>query len=173
MDSAPRPGALAPGIFLVAERNSYYDRRQNNMIYSAGTIIIDSNPDLTEPHVLVVRAYANWDFPKGHVEQGETLMTAAVRETLEETTLEWGVDYDMSGLQSPSVSYGSGKRRKTATYFLADRTSDKDPFLPFSEEIGKPENDEWRWVPASVLPELLPQRLQSVACYVVTWLARN
>lgn len=142
------------------------------MIHSAGMIVIDSNPDLEEPHVLVVRAYANWDFPKGHVEEGETLMEAAARETMEETTLAWGTDYMMMGLEAPSVTYGSGKRQKTATYFLADRTSDKDPFLPYSEEIGKPENDEWRWVSASTLPELLPQRLQPVAAYVVSWLAR-
>jgi 8-oxo-dGTP pyrophosphatase MutT (NUDIX family) len=157
---------------LNAERNSYDDRRQNDMIQSAGTIVIDNNPDLEEPHVLVVRAYANWDFPKGHVEEGETLMGAAARETMEETMLAWGADYTMSGLEAPSVTYGTGKKQKTATYFLADRTSDKDPFLPFSEEIGKPENDEWRWVPASSLLELLPQRLQPVTSYVVAWLAR-
>jgi len=171
MESAPRPGALAPGIFFGMQREIDITK-ETDMIYSAGTIIIDDNPDLEEPHVLVVRAYANWDFPKGHVEEGETLMGAAARETMEETELAWGADYTMSGLEAPNVTYGVGKRQKTATYFLADRTSDKDPFLPVSEELGKPENDEWRWVPASMLPELLPQRLQPVAAYVVSWLTR-
>tara|TARA_Y100000310_G_scaffold173464_1_gene173639 strand:+ start:47 stop:481 length:435 start_codon:yes stop_codon:yes gene_type:complete len=143
------------------------------MIYSAGTIVIDNNPGLDEPHALVVRAYANWDFPKGHVEEGETLMAAAARETAEETTLAWGSDYTMSGLETPSVTYGSGKRQKTATYFLADRTSDTEPFLPVSEELGKPENDEWRWVPITMLPELLPGRLQPVAAYVLDWFERE
>ena len=35
-------------------------------------------------YFLVLRAYNNWDFPKGHVEDGESLTETAVRETLEE-----------------------------------------------------------------------------------------
>jgi hypothetical protein len=58
MDSAPRPGAFAPGIFFGMQREIDITK-ETDMIYSAGTIIIDDNPDLEEPHVLVVRAYAN------------------------------------------------------------------------------------------------------------------
>ena len=50
------------------------------MVYSSGVIIIDNDTSLPEPHVLCVRAYANWDFPKGHIEEGENLIGAAVRE---------------------------------------------------------------------------------------------
>ena len=50
------------------------------------------------------------------------------------------------------------------------RLSDKVPFLPVSEELGKPENDEYRWVDIEDLQDLLPKRLQSVGDYVRTWI---
>ena len=41
------------------------------------------------PLFLLIRdSYANWGFPKGHLEQGEAPETAAVREVEEETGLE-------------------------------------------------------------------------------------
>jgi 8-oxo-dGTP pyrophosphatase MutT (NUDIX family) len=38
--------------------------------------------------ILVLRAYRNWDFPKGTLEPGETPLAAAIREVKEETALE-------------------------------------------------------------------------------------
>ena len=43
----------------------------------------------------MLRAYRNWDFPKGVVEPGENPLYAAVREVREETSLDaldfrWG-----------------------------------------------------------------------------------
>ena len=45
---------------------------------------------------LLLRAYRNWDFPKGMVEGDETPIEAAMREVREETTLDdisfdWGL----------------------------------------------------------------------------------
>jgi len=141
------------------------------MIQSAGIIVIDNDIQLPEPHVLCVRAYANWDFPKGHVEEGESLINAAVRETQEETTLVADLDLSLVGLNTPSITYGSGDRKKTCTYYIADRTSTKQPYLPVSDELGRPENDEWRWVPVSQLTNLLPARLHPVSDYVRSWCA--
>lgn len=138
------------------------------MKYSAGIIVIDQDTQDSEPTVLCVRAYANWDFPKGQLDPGESYIEAAVRELEEETTLSLS-DIRLVGLKTPSIVYGSGKGKKTALYFLADRTSKKDPFLPVSPELGKPENDEYRWVPASQLKELLSKRLAPIADYVVGW----
>ena len=137
------------------------------MIQSAGIIVIDKTTD--EATVLCVRAYSNWDFPKGQLDKGESHIEAAVRELEEETTLTLS-DIKLNGLQAPSVKYGSGSRKKEATYFLADRISSKDPFLPVSPELGKPENDEYRWVPVSKLSKLMPSRLSPVVDYVVGWL---
>ena len=137
------------------------------MIQSAGVVVIDKTGD--EPLVLCVRAYANWDFPKGQLDEGESHVEAAIRELEEETTLTLQ-DVQLVGLKAPSITYGSGKKKKEATYFLADRISSKEPFLPISPELGKPENDEYRWVPASQVGELLSSRLSPVVSYVTGWL---
>ena len=56
------------------------------MIHSAGIIILDLKGP--EPKALCVSAYGKWDFPKGHLEDGENHIEAAVREVFEETTLQ-------------------------------------------------------------------------------------
>jgi 8-oxo-dGTP pyrophosphatase MutT (NUDIX family) len=55
----------------------------------AGAIVVRSGK--SEPRILLVTARRNpnnWIFPKGHVEQGETLKAAAVREAREEAGIE-------------------------------------------------------------------------------------
>jgi len=137
-----------------------------DMIQSAGVIIVDREKDTSDPLILCLRAYNNWGFPKGRVEQGETKKQAAVRETLEETGLEEGDDWILTGKETPSITYGSGKKRKTASYFMADRLSERQPYLPINPELGHPEHDEWRWVPASKLYDIIPRRLEPVIEYI-------
>jgi|TARA_R110000824_G_scaffold181438_2_gene362198 bis(5'-nucleosidyl)-tetraphosphatase len=141
------------------------------MIQSAGIVVIDWKNE--EPTVLCVRAYSNWDFPKGQVEPNESLIEAAARELLEETDISVGSDVRLAGITAPSVTYGSGKKSKTATYFLADRISDKEPYLPINPELGKPENDEYRWVPVSHIDNLLPSRLLPVMTFIEDWVHDN
>ena len=133
------------------------------MIESAGVIVIDTSGE--EPKCLVVRSYANWDFPKGQLDPGEDHRSAAMRELAEETGLGGG-DVEMRPEVSPSVVYGSGKGRKRATYFVANRKSSTDPCLPVNPELGKPEHDEWRWCTVSELGALLPKRLGPVYSYI-------
>ncbi len=78
---------------------------------------------------LVLRAWRNWDFPKGQIEPGETPFAAALRETAEETGLTdlafpWGEVYTEVGPYGP--------RRKTARYYLAetDQASIRLPISP-------------------------------------------
>ena len=90
---------------------------------------------------LMLRAYANWDFPKGICEDGETPQEAAIREIGEETGIHdiefvWGDRFTDSG------PYNRGK---VARYFLAS-TVQEEVEMGISPELGKPEHHEYRWV---------------------------
>ena len=145
------------------------------MIQSSGVAIVDLNLEnpTEEATVLCVRAYSNWDFPKGQLEEGESHVGAAIRETEEETTMQHGADYILSGPPAGATTYGTGAKKKTATYYIGMRMSKKTPFLPVSEELGKPENDEFRWVPLSKLHSLMPGRLQSICDSIVRWVGEE
>jgi bis(5'-nucleosidyl)-tetraphosphatase len=52
---------------------------------SAGVVVVRRAGD--QWLFLMLRAYRNWDFPKGVVEPGEDPFVAAQREVTEETTL--------------------------------------------------------------------------------------
>ena len=130
---------------------------------SAGVIVVDNSGEF--PAYLCVRAYSNWDFPKGHVEEGESLLVAALRELEEETTLS-SSDIALTGMASPPVVYKNGK--KTCHYFLAERITDREPFLPVNPDLGHPENDEYRWMSFDNMESLMPGRLIPVVQWIKT-----
>lgn len=128
------------------------------MCFSAGVVVV--RLENTGWRMLVLRAYRNWDFPKGAVELGEAPLDAAIRETAEETSItdlafRWGGDY------CETAPYGRGK---VARYYLAE-TATKTIILPVSPQLGRPEHNEWRWVSFGEAAHLLAPRLQPV----LTW----
>lgn len=95
---------------------------------SCGTIIIDSNK-----RVLLVKQRLGWvGFPKGHMEQGETEIETARRETKEETNLDVVVDekkrYTISYITATQID-------KEVVYFRAKPISDS--LLPQETEIAE------------------------------------
>lgn len=61
-------------------------RRRTQVVKSAGGVVVRDVDGA--PHVLLIRdPYEKWGLPKGHVEEGETLSQAALREVSEETAL--------------------------------------------------------------------------------------
>ena len=113
--------------------------------------------------LLVLRAYKNWDFPKGMVEPGESELDAAKRECAEETGI-LDLEFPFGDAHRDTVPYAGGK---IARYFLAE-TDAVDVTLPVSAELGRPEHHEWRWVSYDEAEDLLPPRLG----VVLEW-ARN
>jgi 8-oxo-dGTP pyrophosphatase MutT (NUDIX family) len=90
---------------------------------------------------LLLRAYRNWDFPKGLVEAGEEPINAAIREVREETSLDdisfdWGLVY---------MDTGPYNRGKISRYYIA-RSKETHITLPVNPDLGVPEHHEARWV---------------------------
>ena len=123
--------------------------------FSAGVVVVRREKDGWR--LLVLRAYRNWDFPKGMLEPNETPLAAAIRETAEEASIadlafRWGEAF------CETAPYGQGK---VARYYLA-KTEQEHITLPISPELGHPEHDEWRWVSFNEAEKLLPPRLQPI-----------
>lgn len=122
---------------------------------SAGVVVVH----LAAPAVryLLLRAYRNWDFPKGLVESGELPLDAALREVREETTLQdlyfhWGTAFMDTG------PYNKGK---ISRYYVA-RSAVTQVHLPINPELGFPEHQEARWVNFSTALSLVSARLLPV-----------
>lgn len=111
--------------------------------------------------LLVLRAYRNWDFPKGRVHPGEEPFAAAKRETQEETGLD-DLDFPFGDGYRETLPYARGK---IARYYIAETAQDHIT-LPISHELGRPEHDEWRWVTLEEAEDLLPPRLALVLDWV-------
>ncbi|MDZ7700505.1 MAG: NUDIX domain-containing protein [Deltaproteobacteria bacterium] len=127
-----------------------------DVILSAGIVLVRWEMD--EWKYLFLRAYGNWDFPKGVVESDEDFLKAAKREVQEETGIQdlqfrWGYPY------CETEPYSGGK--KVARYYLAETRSSRVVFS-VNPEIGRPEHHEYRWVPYPQLKELAPTRLKPV-----------
>src|SRR3982751_1714437 len=60
---------------------------------AAGVVVFRRTP--RGVRLLVLRAYNNWDFPKGLVESGEDMLSAAKREVKEETGLTETEEHDI------------------------------------------------------------------------------
>jgi len=104
--------------------------------------------------ILVLRAYQNWDFPKGLIEPGEDELAAAKREVEEETGLA-DLEYPFGDEFKETLPYAG---RKVARYYLAE-TGETVLELPVSPELGRPEHHEYRWVSFEEAEDLLPPRL--------------
>ncbi len=122
---------------------------------SAGVVIIRRFDDRYRYLLLRVRDY--WDFSKGMVESGEEPLAAAIREVAEETTLT-GLDFRWGHDFIETEPYG---KNKIARYYLAE-SPQGEVFLPVTEELGKPEHEEFRWMEYDAARGLLVPRVLTV-----------
>jgi 8-oxo-dGTP pyrophosphatase MutT (NUDIX family) len=113
---------------------------------------------------LMLRAYRNWDFPKGMVEPGEQPLAAARREVREETLIQ-DLEFEWGEVFKETEPYG---KRKVARYYVAATRTEKVS-LPVNPDLGRPEHDEWRWVDRDTALSLASGRLQTI----VRWAAET
>jgi 8-oxo-dGTP pyrophosphatase MutT (NUDIX family) len=125
---------------------------------SAGIVPLRRTPDGWR--ILILRAYRNWDFPKGFIDAGETPLDAAKREAAEEADLH-DLEFPFGERYCDTAPYSGGK---IARYYLAE-TRREDVSLPVSPELGRPEHHEGRWVELEEAQRLLPPRLQPVLAW--------
>ncbi|HEX3948611.1 MAG TPA: NUDIX domain-containing protein [Steroidobacteraceae bacterium] len=120
--------------------------------FSAGVVVVYLAGAVVQ--YLLLRAYRNWDFPKGLVEPGEQPLDAALREVREETTLEnlvfdWGLGF---------IDTGPYNKGKISRYYLA-RSGATSVHLPINPELGFPEHQEARWVGFDTALSMVSPRL--------------
>ncbi len=133
----------------VAQVNEEGDR------LSCGAVIVRETDDGWR--TLMLRAYHNWDFPKGICEEGESPMDAAIREVGEETGI---TDLDFAW-GDRSTDTGPYNRGKTARYFLA-RTYQESVEMGIAPELGRPEHHEFRWIDFDEAYDLSAPRVRLV-----------
>lgn len=112
---------------------------------------------------LMLRAYRNWDFPKGLCESGETPLQAAMREIGEETGIT-DLNFDWGDRFTDTGPYNQGK---VARYYLA-RTAEEKVEMGISPDTGRPEHHEYQWMDFDNAYDISAPRVRTV----VTW-ARN
>jgi 8-oxo-dGTP pyrophosphatase MutT (NUDIX family) len=122
---------------------------------SCGVVVVRKTDDGWR--TLMLRAYRNWDFPKGLMEQGEAPMEAAVREVGEETgirqlSFDWGDKYIETG------PYNHGK---VARYYLA-RTGEEEVVMGIVPELGRAEHHQSLWVDFDKAYDLTAPRVRAV-----------
>lgn len=125
---------------------------------SAGVVL--ARPTDAGWKTLLLRAWRNWDFPKGMTEAGETPLQAACREVGEETgitalSFDWGEQF---------IDTGPYNRGKTARYYLA-KTATIDVVMGPSPETGRPEHHEYRWMSFDEAWDLSSPRVRNVVVW--------
>lgn len=129
--------------------------RDRGLKRAAGVVVVrDAGGDW---RYLLLRAYRNWDLPKGRLEPDEAPLAGAIREAREETGIgdlefAWGEE------SIDTEPYAGGK---VVRFFVA-RTRSESLILPPSPELGRPEHHEYRWVSLREALALTVPRLQRV-----------
>ena len=120
---------------------------------SCGAIVVEDGKVL-----LVKHNAGHWDFPKGHVEEGETEFETAIREVKEETNIDIKIEKE-----NKYISEYSPKENvmKTVIYFIGEKVGGEDK--PQIEEVSDVE-----WVDVNKAVERIThQRSKEIMMQVI------
>lgn len=120
---------------------------------SCGAIVVEDGKVL-----LVKHNAGHWDFPKGHVEEGETDFETAIREVKEETNIDIKIEKE-----NRYISEYSPKENvmKTVIYFIGEKIAGEDK--PQIEEVSDVE-----WVDVNKAVERIThQRSKDIMMQVI------
>jgi 8-oxo-dGTP pyrophosphatase MutT (NUDIX family) len=103
-------------------------------------VVLFRNEDGRHLYLLLHYEEGHWDFPKGHVEEGESEHEAAVRETVEETGIS-DIDFVFGFRERIEYSYmREGRTMRKEVYFFLARTESSEVGLS-DEHVG------FEWLP--------------------------
>lgn len=116
----------------------------------------------------MLRAYRDWDFPKGGIDAGESPLEAAIREVAEEASIA-SLAFDWGDVFCDTAPYSGGK---VARYFIA-RTATASVTLGVNPALGRPEHHEFRWMTLDAARSLARPRLHPIIDWASTLLAAD
>jgi len=139
---------------LITNNYNLTEQDMTEVVKRVKVLILNSNRE-----VLLGYSHNNYQFPGGHVEEGETLIDAVNREILEET----GMDLGISSLKPFACAIGYykdwpsiGKNRKIEIYYYEVKTDEK-PILENTKytENEKNGNYELKYIPLKNIEKVL------------------
>jgi len=95
------------------------------LIHSAGIVVYKYDP-LTNERLYILLQYQRgyWDFAKGKLESGETVLDAAIREVKEETNLDVEIHFGFEESLNYIFRERSGMVHKFVTFFVGEALTD-------------------------------------------------
>ena len=119
---------------------------------SAGGVIVKQMNKIINILLIRDRRYPDWVLPKGHVEKGETIKEAALREVAEEAGLSCIKIVKLLGKYERYVERAG--EYKTIYYYLMMPTAPEEPKITKHNK-----KDEIEWFPLDNLPNFyLPEQ---------------
>jgi ADP-ribose pyrophosphatase YjhB (NUDIX family) len=134
-------------------RESIFEQEINDPIKLSAGLAIIQNGSILLGHPTGSKWYGTYSIPKGEVEKGEDLLTAAIRETREEIGLS--IDpKDVKDTEPRNIDYKdkSGKVYKRVYYFIVN------PPEPISSDALDPDKKEIDWA-GFILKDKAEQRI--------------
>lgn len=123
---------------------------QRGPIIAAGAVVLRRRAGATEVLLVHRPKYDDWAYPKGKLDPGEGVRTAAVREVREETGVAIRLGPPLADQCYPTNMNGTG-RPKLVHYWVGRATGDDD----VSGYAVNHEIDAVRWIPVDEAPTLL------------------